>query len=99
MIIEPSKHVSGTKNTSEDQKCHCGKWVDYPTVNSYCRKWFPSLPVFCLLEGGAASKNCPGARKLPGKDIYLTSDESTCNASNGRFHGISLYHLPLNITS
>ena len=93
MISEIYKPFLGTKDTSEAQKCHCGKWDDFPTVNSYCRKWSRSLPVFCFLEGGAASKDCPGARKIKGKDIYFTSDASICNASNGRFYFISISHL------
>ena len=66
--------------------CYCERWNEYPKVNAYCHRWFSTIKgSYCLLKGGSVSRHCPGARKLAGKEIYFTSDESICNASIGKF--------------
>ena len=69
----------------EAEYCQCGKYDKYPKVNSYCQKWFSNLPPVCLLKGGLLSRYCPGAKKLSGKDIYITSDEFVCSRSAGKY--------------
>ena len=77
---------SGKLNVSETRNCSCGKLDKYDNPYSYCSKWFSSLPPLCFLKGRSASKDCSGARLLKGTDIYLTHDESICNASSGKYY-------------
>ena len=69
--------------------CQCGKRREFPFVNDYCRKWVPGLPSHCLLKGGIFARDCPGAKQIGKTDVYFTSDESICNASNCKFAGVS----------
>ena len=80
-----STYFPDKKEIYESENCHCGKWDAYPSVEPFCAKWFSNLPAICLLKGRTSSRYCPGARKLRGRDIYLSSDYSICNASQGGF--------------
>ena len=73
-------------NLSGVASCQCGRLDKYHSPYSYCKTWFQSLPPLCFLEGGPSARDCPGARKLKGTEIYLTSDETICNESKGKLH-------------
>ena len=74
--------LSDKKINYEAEHCHCGIDNEYPTINSYCKKWFSNLnESICLLKNRSKARFCNGARNLKGTDIYVTSDESICNAS------------------
>ena len=66
------------------KNCQCGQLDKYHAPQSYCKKWFSNLPPLCFLKGGPSARYCAGARKLKGTEIYLTSDESICNASKSK---------------
>ena len=71
------------------ENCQCGSYKDFPKIEAYCSYWFMFAPApYCLLKGGLSAANCPNARKLTGKDIFQTSDESICNASIGELSGL-----------
>ena len=76
--------IVGNRTEYEAEHCHCDTSDKYPHVMPYCNKWFDSHnSSYCILKGGLLSRYCPGSRKLTGKDMYVTSDESICNASIG----------------
>ena len=82
MLVPTYKlYFLGPKNSSKELNCTCGPLDAYDNPYSYCKTWFETLPPLCFLKGGSSVRDCPGAKKLKGPEIYLTSDEAICNAS------------------
>ena len=71
--------ISDQQNVSEANTCHCGQIDTDPFP--HCMKLFSDLNPICFLKADPLSRYCPGARKLKGREIYLTSDEFICNKS------------------
>ena len=80
-----SEFFADKKKLYEAQSCHCGKYIKYPHIDSYCSRWDITKGPYCLLKGGSMAKYCPGARQIFRTNIYRTWDESICNASIGEF--------------
>ena len=72
--------ISDTKRSYQNAYCNCAEKYE---VQPWCAKWSNNTKkLFCILNGGLASKYCPGARRLrlDGQqlDDYFTSNPTIC---------------------
>ena len=83
--------ISAMWNQTEgDENCRCGKTKRFPWVEAYCHNWFnwPNWPPFCVLEHNLSPTSCPRTVKIPNEEVYVSVDESICNASTRKYNSM-----------
>ena len=77
---------SGKKKVYEEDNCYCTENDNFETpIGPFCRKWLPTRPRYCLLNGSLDTRFCPGAVLLDNSTTSITYSESVCRKSEGRF--------------
>ena len=83
--ISSLHYALDNKMSYQNTYCNCAKRY---AMADWCQKWSVHISdPFCVLNGGAHSKFCPGAEQLiwDGKkvDHYISSNPSICNKTAG----------------